>query len=420
MFHLSTYFNQVYDDNRVWNITVSDFMKGRYNLMIYVGVDIAKLNHFASALSSDGEVLIEPFKFTNDRDGFDLLESKLESFEKDSIIIGLESTAHYGDNLVRYFVADSYNVCVINPIQTSTMRKNNIRKTKTDKVDTFIIAKTLMLQKDRRLISFYDLDLMDLKTLGRFRQKTVKQRTRLKIQLTAYVDEVFPELQYFFRSGLHQKSVYALLKEAPTPKEITSLHMTHLAKLLEVSSRGHFTKEQAKELRALAKRSVGANDSALSIQITHTISQIELLDSQLKKIEAEMTDIMQFHDSVILSIPGIGFINGGMILGEIGNIYRFSSPCKLLAFAGLDPSVYQSGNFNAKSTRMSKRGSRALRYALVNAAHNVVKSNATFKNYYDKKMAEGRSHYNALGHCAGKLVRIIWKMLTDNVEFNLE
>ena len=388
--------------------------------MIYVGVDIAKLNHFASALSSDGEVLIEPFKFTNDRDGFDLLESKLESFEKDSIIIGLESTAHYGDNLVRYFVADSYNVCVINPIQTSTMRKNNIRKTKTDKVDTFIIAKTLMLQKDRRLISFCDLDLLDLKTLGRFRQKTVKQRTRLKIQLTAYVDEVFPELQYFFRSGLHQKSVYALLKEAPTPKEITSLHMTHLAKLLEVSSRGHFTKEQAKELRALAKRSVGANDSALSIQITHTISQIELLDSQLKKIEAEMTDIMQFHDSVILSIPGIGFINGGMILGEIGNIYRFPSPCKLLAFAGLDPSVYQSGNFNAKSTRMSKRGSRALRYAMVNAAHNVVKSNATFKNYYDKKMAEGRSHYNALGHCAGKLVRIIWKMLTDNVEFNLE
>ena len=320
--------------------------------MIYVGVDIAKLNHFASALSSDGEVLIEPFKFTNDRDGFDLLESKLESFEKDSIIIGLESTAHYGDNLVRYFVADSYNVCVINPIQTSTMRKNNIRKTKTDKVDTFIIAKTLMLQKDRRLISFYDLDLMDLKTLGRFRQKTVKQRTRLKIQLTAYVDEVFPELQYFFRSGLHQKSVYALLKEAPTPKEITSLHMTHLAKLLEVSSRGHFTKEQAKELRALAKRSVGANDSALSIQITHTISQIELLDSQLKKIEAEMTDIMQFHDSVILSIPGIGFINGGMILGEIGNIYRFSSPCKLLAFAGLDPSVYQLYSVKTLSQKM--------------------------------------------------------------------
>jgi len=133
-----------------------------------------------------------------------------------------------------------------------------------------------------------------------------------------------------------------------------------------------------------------------------------------------MTEIMKFHDSVIMTIPGIGSINGGMILGEIGDIHRFSSPSKLLAFAGLDPSVYQSGNFQAKNTRMSKRGSKVLRYALINAAHNVVKNNVTFKNYYDAKMAEGRTHYNALGHCAGKLIRIIWKMLSDELEFNLE
>jgi transposase len=401
---------------------VSDFMKGRYNLMIYVGIDIAKLNHFASAISSDGEILMEPFKFTNDGDGFSLLESNLASIcdDKDNIIIGLESTAHYGDNLVRYLVASFYKVCVLNPIKTSTMRKNNIRKTKTDKVDTYIIAKTLMLQESLRFVTFYDLDLMDLKQLGRFRQKTIKQRTRLKIQLTSYIDQVFPELQYFFKSGLHQKSVYALLKEAPTPKAIASMHMTHLANLLKVNSHGHFTKEQAKELRVLAQKSVGASDSALSIQITHTISQIELLDSQLEQVEAEMTDIMKFNDSVIMTIPGIGYINGGMILGEIDHVHRFSNPNKLLAFAGLDPSVYQSGNFQARRTKMSKRGSRVLRYALINAAHNVVKNNATFKTYYDKKMAEGRSHYNALGHCAGKLVRIIWKMMTDNVEFNLD
>lgn len=340
--------------------------------------------------------------------------------DKDNIIIGLESTAHYGDNLVRYLVASFYKVCVLNPIKTSTMRKNNIRKTKTDKVDTYIIAKTLMLQESLRFVTFYDLDLMDLKQLGRFRQKTIKQRTRLKIQLTSYIDQVFPELQYFFKSGLHQKSVYALLKEAPTPKAIASMHMTHLANLLKVNSHGHFTKEQAKELRVLAQKSVGASDSALSIQITHTISQIELLDSQLEQVEAEMTDIMKFNDSVIMTIPGIGYINGGMILGEIGDVHRFSNPNKLLAFAGLDPSVYQSGNFQARRTKMSKRGSRVLRYALINAVHNVVKNNAAFKTYYDKKMAEGRSHYNALGHCAGKLVRIIWKMMTDNVEFNLD
>lgn len=140
--------------------------------MIYVGIDIAKLNHFASAISSDGEVLIEPFKFTNDGDGFQMLVSKLDSLdaEPDSIIIGLESTAHYDDNLVRYLVAENFHVCVLNPIKTSTMRKNNIRKTKTHKVDTYIIAKTLMMQDSYRFITFYDLDLMDFKAMGRFYQ----------------------------------------------------------------------------------------------------------------------------------------------------------------------------------------------------------------------------------------------------------
>ena len=388
--------------------------------MIYVGIDIAKLNHFAAAISSDGEILIEPFKFTNDYDGFYLLLSKLAPLDQNSIIIGLESTAHYGDNLVRFLISKDFKVCVLNPIQTSSMRKNNVRKTKTDKVDTFVIAKTLMMQDSLRFMTLDDLDYIELKELGRFRQKLVKQRTRLKIQLTSYVDQVFPELQYFFKSGLHQNSVYALLKEAPTPTAIASMHMTHLAHLLEVASHGHFGKEKARELRVLAQKSVGVNDSSLSIQITHTIEQIELLDSQLFHTELEMANLVTCLHSVIMTIPGIGFINGGMILGEIGDIHRFSEPKKLLAFAGLDPSVHQSGNFQAQRTRMSKRGSRVLRYALINAAHSVVKNNATFKAYYDAKRAEGRTHYNALGHCAGKLVRVIWKMLTDEVEFNLE
>ena len=388
--------------------------------MIYVGIDIAKLNHYASALSSDGEVLFEPFKFTNDNDGFCLLSSHLDTLPDDSFIIGLESTAHYGDNLVRYLVNQGRKVCIINPIQTASLRKNNIRKTKTDKVDTFLIAKTLMLQESHRFITFEDINLLDLKALGRFRQKSLKQRTRLKIQLKAYVDETFPELQYFFKSGLHQKAVYALLKEAPTAHAVASMHLTHLAHLLDSASHGRFKKETASQLRVLARKSVGSSDSALSIQVVHAIEQIELLDSQIDHVEAEITDIMKYLDSFIMTIPGIGYINGGMILGEIGDIHRFREPKQLLAFAGLDPSVYQSGNFQAKKTRMSKRGSKVLRYALMNAAHNVVKNNATFKAYYDTKMAEGRTHYNALGHCAGKLVRIIHKILTDKVAFNLD
>ena len=168
--------------------------------MIYIGIDIAKLYHFAAAISSDGEILIKPFKFTNDYDGFYLLLSKLAPLDQDSIIIGLESTAHYGDNLVRFLISKDFKVCVLNPLSTSSMRKNNVRKTKTDKVDTFVIAKTLMMQDSLRFITLKDLDYIELKELGRFRQKTVKQRTRLKIQLTSYIDQLFPELQYFFKS----------------------------------------------------------------------------------------------------------------------------------------------------------------------------------------------------------------------------
>lgn len=387
--------------------------------MIYLGIDIAKKLHVAAAISSDGEIIFEPFEFSNDSDGFSKLLSAAQTMQKDDLIIGLESTAHYGNNLVVFLFNRGFNIAVINPIQTSAMRKNNIRKTKTDKVDALLVAKTLILS-NFRLVSNQDIELLKLKDLCRFRQKLIKARTTVKIQLTTYVDQIFPELQYFFKSGLHHKACYALLKEASLPEDIASMHMTHLASLLNKASHGHFKKNKAQELRVLAQKSVGTGNKTISIQITQSISQVELYDRQLEEIHAEIEKTMMSLNSVIMSIPGIGYLNGAMILGETGNIARFSDPSKLLAFAGLDPSVYQSGNFRADKTRMSKRGSRMLRYALINAAHNVVLNNKTFKTYYDLKMSQGRSHYNALGHCAGKLVRVIYKMLTCNIEFNLD
>ncbi len=387
--------------------------------MIYVGIDIAKKNHFASVLSSDGEVLVEPFEFSNDDDGFNRLISNLDSFEKNNLIIGLESTAHYGNNLVHFLYSLHYKVCVINPIQVSSMRKNNIRKTKTDKVDTYLIVKTMMLNQ-HRFVTQFDIDIIRLRDFCRFRQKLIKSRTSLKIQLITYIDQLFPELQYFFKSGIHGKACYALLKESAAPKEIASMHLTHLTHLLKCASHGHFKKSTAIELRALAQKSVGIYDTSISIQVADTIEQIELLDRQLSEVHQNIETIMVSLNSVIMTVPGIGYLNGAMILGEIGDIHRFSHPKKLLAFAGLDPSVHQSGKFKARRTRMSKRGSRVLRYALINAAHNVVLNNQTFKNYYDSKVAEGRSHYNALGHCAGKLVRILHKILTEDIPFNLD
>lgn len=248
----------------------------------------------------------------------------------------------------------------------------------------------------------------------------MKARTRVKIQLVTYVDLLFPELQYFFKSGIHGKACYALLKEEPNPDKIASMHLTRLSNLLNKTSKGHFGKQHAIALKELAAQSVGIKNDTLSLQILQSINQIELFDSQLNEVEGSINEIMDKLDSVIKTIPGIGSLNGAMIIGEIGDISRFEKPCQLLAYAGLDPSVYQSGNFSASRTRMSKRGSRILRYALINAAWQATLNNRTFRDYYDLKISQGRRHYNALGHVANKLVRVIHKMMTDNVEFDLD
>lgn len=387
--------------------------------MIYVGIDIAKRTHYASVMNSDGEVLAEPFPFTNDHAGFQRLLSCIGSYPKEQLLIGMESTAHYAENLTSFLFNSDFQLCIINPIQTASLRKSNIRKTKTDSVDTFLIIKALSLHNYRRF-SKRDYDSLQLKNLCRFRHKLMKARTKVKIQLVSYVDLIFPELQYFFKSGIHTKSCYALLKMESNPDRIANLHLTRLSNLLKKTSKGHYTKNHAVALKELASQSVGIKDNTLSLQILQSIEQIEMYTQQISKVEASISEIMDNMDSVIKTIPGIGNLNGAMIIGEIGDISRFEKPCRLLAYAGLDPSVYQSGKFTAARTKMSKRGSTLLRYALINAAWQLTINNETFKAYYDLKISQGRRHYNALGHVAHKLVRVIHKMMTDNLAFGLE
>lgn len=386
--------------------------------MIYVGIDIAKETHVAAAMNTDGVVLIEPFAFQNDHEGFQLLKAKLETLDKNDLLIGLESTAHYAENLIFFLHAQGYQLAVINPVQTAAVRKTGIRKTKTDKIDSLLICKTLALSSFR-LYTEHDVKTLQLKSLCRFRQKLKKSKARLKIQLVSYVDMIFPELQFFFKSGLHIKTCYELLKVYSSPDDIAALHLTKLSNLLSKASRGRFGKEDARSLKSLAASSVGVKNTYISIQITQTIAQIELIESQLNELEQIIGQAMDELDSVIMTVPGIGKLNGAMILGEIGDIHRFSHPSKLLAYAGLDPVVNQSGKFTAKRTRMSKRGSKMLRYALINAAWNVSLNNDTFKRYFDSKIAQGHSHYDALAHTAHKLVRVLFKLLTDNVAFAL-
>ena len=386
--------------------------------MIYVGIDIAKETHVAAAVNTDGVILLEPFAFQNNHDGFQLLKTNLETLNKNDLIIGLESTAHYAENVIFFLHSQGYKLAVINPVQTAAVRKTGIRKTKTDKIDSLLICRTMALNAFR-LYTENDVKTLQLKSLCRFRQNLKKSKARLKIQLTSYVDMIFPELQFFFKSGLHIKTCYELLKVYSSPDDIAALHLTKLSNLLSKASHGRFGKQDAESLKSLAASSVGVKNTYISIQITQTIAQIELIESQISELEQIICKAMDELNSVIMTVPGIGKINGAMILGEIGDIHRFSHPSKLLAYAGLDPVVNQSGKFNAKHTRMSKRGSKVLRYALINAAWNVSLNNDTFKRYYDSKIAQGHSHYDALGHTAHKLVRVLFKLLTDNIAFAL-
>lgn len=388
--------------------------------MIYIGVDIAKTNHYASIVDySTGEVIENPFLITNNKQGFDLLYSKIKDLDKEKVLIGLESTAHYGNNFIFYFHEKQFKLGLINPIQTSTLRKTRIRKVKNDKVDSLLICEALSLGY-YNLLSNYDIELLEIKSLCRFRKELKDKTSDAKIQLDSYVDQVFPELNCFFKNNLDIKTAHELLKLYQSPQDISKLNLTKLSNLFIKSSRGKYDKNRAIELKQLASNSVGINNSALCIQIKMTIELIELLESQINDIEKQVSDFIKKSDNVITSIPGIGDMTAAIIISEIGDINRFNNPGQVLAFAGLDPSVKQSGTFNAYSTRMSKRGSSLLRYALILAANNVQLNTKTFNNYYNSKRIQGKLHYNALGHCAGKLIRIIFYMLKNNVKFNLD
>lgn len=371
--------------------------------MFYVGIDIAKHSHFASVINSDGNVLFKPFSFQNSKSGFISFISKIKQFDFDSCLIGLESTGYYGDNLICFLSSKGYQIGVINPIQTDSLRSSYIRKTKNDKIDTFLISRCLELGY-YSILQKKDLNMIKLRTLCRFRLAVIQSQTNLKIQLVTCLDLLFPELHNFFKGNLHLKTCYALLTKYPSPKDVLSTRIDSLTKLLSSNSRGHYSYDEAVKLKTLAKDIIGIDNVAISKQVSCIIEQLDLLKKQINSIDNDIKEIMDLLNSPILSIPGISYNLGSIILSEIGDIKRFSTPKKLLPYAGLDPSIRQSSNFNANTTRISKRGSRYLRYAIQTAASLIIWNNAVFNTYYTTKMSKGKFHRNAVGHVSHKLL----------------
>jgi transposase len=349
--------------------------------MISVGIDVAKDKHDCFIISAEGEVLADVFTISNSMDGFRCLLQKIQdcSSPKDKIKVGLEATGHYSYNILGFLLDNGLPTYVLNPLHTNLYRKSlSLRKTKTYRVDARTIA--VMLLSDVSLKPYTDT-------------------AYLKQSIARLVCILFPELEKLVPT-LHMVSVYALLEEFPGAKQIAEVHLTRLKALLHDASRGRYGRDMAVEIREAARASIGSVMPAKSLELRHTIHLIRELDAEIAEIESAIQHIMDELHFPITTISGIGCRMGTMILAETGDFSRFVSPDKLLAYAGLSPSTYQSGQLKNCYAHMEKRGSRYLRYAIFNAAKYVCLWDPTFAADLAKKRAEGK-HYNvAISHVA--------------------
>ena len=383
--------------------------------MILVGIDVAKDKHDCFISNSDGEVLFDVFTITNTMDGFSELYEKISSVAEDlsKVKVGLEATGHYSYNILGFVLNKGLTTYVINPLHTNLFRKGqSLRKTKTDRIDARSIALMLLTDSSIEPYSLTSYHNEELKSLTRYRFTKVQERAKYKTSVARLVNILFPELEKLVPT-LHMKSVYALLSKFPGASHIASAHLTRLTHLLYVESKGHYGRDKAIEIREAARASIGSVMPAKSLELSHTINLINILSNEIDEIEAEIKRIMDEISSPILSIPGISYRMGAMVLAEIGDFDRFSSPDQILAYAGMSPSTYQSGQLTSSYAHMEKRGSKYLRYALFNATIYVCNWDPTFSAYLAKKRAEGKHYYVAITHAAKKLVRLIYALETS-------
>ena len=376
--------------------------------MYYIGIDISKFKHDCAVIDDSGEIVTPSWSFTNDAKGFSQLKLLLNSLDTETRI-GLESTGHYGMNLKLFLESNNFSFMEFNPLLINRFVKSkSLRKTKSDSIDCMMIAHYLMTVEYKPYpSSFYHTE--KLKSLTRYRFDKVQERAKLKQSVSRLATILFPELEGLV-SSIHGTSIYALLSEYPGTKQISEVHLTKLTNLLTTASKGRYGKEKAIQIREAARASIGSVMPAKSLELKHTIKLIQELASEINEIEDSIQKIIDELNPPILSIPGMGVNSAAVILAEIGDFSNFSSPDKILAYAGCSPSTYQSGKLTNCYAHMEKRGSRYLRYALYNATKYVCHWNPVFAEYLAKKRAEGK-HYNvALSHATKKLVRLIYAL----------
>ncbi len=387
--------------------------------MFYCGIDIAKYKHEASVIDINGKALTDSISFANSKQGCEKVLAVFEKFEisTDNVIIGMEATGHYWLSVYAFFIELGYTVKVINPIQSEAFRKMYIRQTKNDSKDSYIIAQ-IMRFGEYSATALSEENIVALRQLSRYRLALVDSCSDCKRRVIALLDQVFPEYDKLF-SDTFGSSSSELLLNCPTPEDMLEISTEDLTDILNKASHGRFGNEKAEQIKNAAKNTFGvafAKD-AFAFQIKQLMEQISFTEIQLDELEKQISQLLHKTDQYVTTIPGIGDVLGAIIVSEIGDIHRFERPNQLVAFAGLDVSVKQSGEFSGTKNKISKRGSPYLRRAIWLAANRAAFCDPILSEYYQSLRSRGKHHLTAVGAVARKLCNIIF-VIPESVKFN--
>ena len=399
--------------NPVANISVQKLIKEVLTMIYYVGIDISKYKHDFCIIANTGEVIVENSSFENNKKGFQYLLDQLKPYNKSDVHIAFEATGHYSLNLELYLIDQGFSFMKMNPLVIHQFLKaRSLRRTKTDKADSLTIASYLMSVPYKPNSSLL-YNIYTLKSLCRAREQLIKEKSKFQVLLTNELDKTFPELKPFFNNNISSTLLYILEKYKNTEHISLMRDYESLRKI----SHGKFTYAKFAQLKELAKNSIGRHDENTDLLISTYVSIINNFNEKIDPIDKQISTIIKELNPRMLSIPGLGEISAAIILSEYGDIKNFSSSNKMLAFAGLEPSIIQSGTIE-NNGKMVKHGSGHLRYSIMNTAMIILRYSPTFYDYYHKKCSEGKCHRVALSHVCKKLLRVIYTLEKNNMDFN--
>ena len=383
--------------------------------MYIVGIDIGKNHHEASIVSPEGKQIGRSLRFATAHKGADSLMSFIiKNIGNSSCIFGMEATGHYWYPIYSFLKARGYTIYVINPIQSDSLRKMYIRQTKNDSIDSFLIAEMIRFGQFTTT-SMADENILAMRQLCRYRDSVISSRTEIKLRIGTIMEQIFPEYEKQF-SSLWVSTSMGILEKYLTPENIENAPIDELFEIIKDKSHNRLTRAKAISIKEAAADTFGIKiaQDAFSFQLKQLIDRMNFLDKQIEALDCQILEYYEKFDCYLHTIPGIGIIGAATILAEIGDISRFKNSSSLIAFAGIDPTVRQSGEFNSTHNHMSKRGSPYLRHAIFLAATTCSFHNSPLNAYYKKKRDQGKHHLTATGAVARKLTTVIYAVLRDS------